>query len=308
MTCRIVFMGSPEFAAPTLKALDQQFEIVGVFSQADKRSGRGKALTATPVKKLALEMGFFCAEPDNLKDPIVLSMLEELRPDAIVVVAYGKFLPREILELPRFGCLNLHASILPRHSGPSPISTAILAGDEQTGNTVMLMDAGMDTGAILDTQIIKIGQESTAGSLHDKLMELGASLMVETLMKLMNGEITPTPQDHSKATYSRLLRKTDGLLDWNLDAKQLDRMVSAMDPWPGAFFLMGHEQIKVRSATVLKGNAEPGLITDIIADGIVVGTGAGLFILEEIQAPSKRKISASDFARGKRLKPGTYMI
>ncbi len=308
MTCRIVFMGSPQFATPTLKALHQHFEVVGVFSQADKRSGRGKILTATPVKKLALEMGFFCAEPNDLKDPNVLSILKGLSPDAIVVVAYGKFLPKEILELPRFGCLNLHASLLPSHRGPSPISTAILSGDDQTGNTVMMMDAGMDTGSILDRQIIKIGQKDTAGSLHDKLMELGASLMVETLIKLINGEITPTPQDHSKATYSRLLRKTDGLLDWNLDAKQLDRIVRAMDPWPGAFFMMGKEQIKVRSATALEGQVEPGLIMDVMADGIVVGTGAGLFLLEEVQAPSKKKISASAFARGKRLKPGTYIV
>ncbi|MGP8283943.1 MAG: methionyl-tRNA formyltransferase [Desulfomonilaceae bacterium] len=308
MTCRIVFMGSPQFATPTLKALHQHFDIVGVFSQSDKRSGRGKMLTATPVKKLAVEMGLFCAEPDDLKDPSVLSILKEWCPDVIVVVAYGKFLPREILELPRFGCLNLHGSLLPRHRGPSPISTAILAGDDQTGNTVMLMDAGMDTGSILAGQIVKIGKKDTAGDLHDRLMELGALLMVQTLVKLIKGEIIPTPQNQSKATYSRLLRKTDGLLDWNLDAKQLDRIVRAMDPWPGAFFLMGNEQIKVRSATALEGQAEPGLITDIMADGIVVGAGAGLFLLEEVQAPSKKKISASDFARGKRLKPGTYVI
>ncbi len=308
MTCRIVFMGSPQFAIPTLKALHQHFEIVGIFSQPDKPTGRGKLLNSTPVKKFAQEKDLFYNEPEDLKNPSVLAVLKEWAPDVIVVVAYGKFLPRETLDLPPFGCLNLHASILPRHRGPSPISTAIIAGDDQTGNTVMLMDTGMDTGSVLAGQIIEIGEKDTAGDVHDKLMELGASLMVQTLTKLINGEITPIPQDDSKATYSRLIRKVNGLLDWNLDAKQLDRIVRAMNPRPGPFFMTKREQVKVWRASPLEGQAEPGLITDVVTEGVVVGTGAGLFRLEEVQAPSKKKITGSDFARGKRLRPGAYLI
>ncbi|MCX5872379.1 MAG: methionyl-tRNA formyltransferase [Deltaproteobacteria bacterium] len=308
MTCRIVFMGSPEFATTTLRALYEHFEIIQVFSQADKPTGRGKAITSTPVKRVSQQLGLPCCEPENLRDPGILDMLKELEPDAIVVVAYGKFLPESILELPRTGCLNLHASLLPRHRGPSPISASILSGDDETGLTVMLMDLGMDTGAILSQRKIPIGERDSTGDLHDKLMELGASLMVETLSKLMNNAIKPVPQDDSKATYCRLLRKSDGLLDWNLDAKQLDRIVRAMNPWPGAFFLMGHEPVKVWSGIASEGQAEPGMITGVTPDGIEIGTGNGLFRLEEVQAPSKKRISSSDFARGKRLKEGTYLI
>ncbi|MGC8660533.1 MAG: methionyl-tRNA formyltransferase, partial [Desulfomonilaceae bacterium] len=270
--------------------------------------GRGKIVKATPVKLLALESGIEYAEPENLKDPCVIDILNKWKPDAIVVVAYGKFLPIEILNLPSLGCLNLHASLLPRHRGPSPIPAAILAGDAQTGNTVMLMDTGMDTGQILEQQVIEITERESAGDLHDKLMDIGSSLMLETLERWINNRITPIPQDNSKATYSRMLRKSDGLLDWNLDARQLDRIVRAMNPWPGAFFMIGREQIKVWSATPLEGQAEPGLIIDITSHGLTLGTGSGLLRLNEIQAPSRRKVTAVDFARGKRLKSGTYLI
>ncbi len=308
MTCRIVFMGSPQFAIPTLRALQRHFDVVGVFSQADRPSGRGKILKATPVKKLALEMGIEYAEPEDLKDPNVLNVLNQWKPDVIVVVAYGKFLPLEILDLPPLGCLNLHASLLPRHRGPSPIATAILSADKETGNTVMLMDTGMDTGKILAQQVVRIGEKDSAGDLHDKLMELGSSLVVETLDKWKTNDINPIPQDNSKATYTRLLRKGDGFLDWNLDAKQLDRLVRAMNPWPGAFFVIGREQIKVGNATPIEGQAEPGLIADITSNGVILGTGAGLLRLDEIQAPSKKKVSGADFARGRRLKFGDYLI
>ena len=308
MTCRIVFMGSPQFAIPTLRALQRHFDVVGVFSQADRPSGRGKILKATPVKKLALEMGIEYAEPEDLKDPNVLNVLNQWKPDVIVVVAYGKFLPLEILDLPRLGCLNLHASLLPRHRGPSPIANAILSADKETGNTVMLMDTGMDTGKILAQQVVRIGEKDSAGDLHDKLMELGSSLVVETLNKWKTNDINPIPQDNSKATYTRLFRKGDGFLDWNLDAKQLDRLVRAMNPWPGAFFVIGREQIKVWNATPIEGQAEPGLIADITSNGVILGTGAGLLRLDEIQAPSKKKVSGADFARGRRLKFGDYLI
>lgn len=307
MTCRIIFMGSPDFATPTLRALHEHHQIIQVFSQADKPTGRGKVIKSTPVKKVCQELGLQCSEPENLRDPATLAILKEMEPDVIVVVAYGKFLPESIIELPRLGCLNLHASLLPRHRGPSPIAASILSGDDETGLTVMLMDVGMDTGAILSQLKIPIGDRDSTGDLHDKLMELGAPLMVKTLSKWMNNDIQPVPQDNSKATYSRLLRKSDGLLNWNLDAKHLDRIVRAMNPWPGAFFLMGDDPVKVWSGIAAEGRAEPGMITGVTPDGIEIGTGNGLFRLEEVQAPSKKRISSLDFARGKRLKQGTYL-
>lgn len=304
MTLRLVFMGSPQFAVPTLKALHREFKILAVFSQADKPTGRGKILTPTPVKQAARDLGLMCHEPDNLKDPRVFAILKELNPEAIIVVAYGKFLPKDILNLPPLGCLNLHASLLPRHRGPSPISAALLSGDEQTGATVMLMDSGMDTGQILAQSIVKIGPEDTAGDLHDKLMEQGALLMVETTKRLAKKEIVSVPQDESKATYCKLLKKTDGLMDWNLNAHRLDRIVRAMNPWPGAFFPVRQEAVKVWRGSALAGHGQPGTVIDVTSKGILVGTGQGLYCMEEVQAPSKNRISAPDFARGKRLKPG----
>ncbi len=308
MICRVVFMGSPQFATPTLKSLAQYFHVTGVFSQADKPTGRGKLVTQTPVKIMARELGISCFEPEKLNDPSVLSLLEELNPDVIVVVAYGKFLPKRILELPGFGCLNLHASLLPRHRGPSPISSCILCGDQETGNTVMLMDQGMDTGAILAQCRINIGAKDTAEDIHNKLMELGAPLMVEAITNLMNKGITPIPQDETKATYTKLIKKTDGLLDWNLDSIQLERRVRAMNPWPGAFFLRGGDRVKVWRAKSFLGNEDPGIIKDITSEGILLGTGTGLLLLTEVQAPSKKRISGSEFARGARLKPGVRLI
>lgn len=307
MTLRLVFMGSPQFAVPTLEALYQEFKIVAVFSQADKPTGRGKILTATPVKQAAQDLGLTCHEPENLKDSQVLAILKELKPDAIIVVAYGKFLPKDVLNLPPLGCLNLHASLLPRHRGPSPISAALLSGDEQTGATVMLMDSGMDTGQILAQSIVQIGPGDTAGELHDKLMEQGAFLMVETIKKLAKKEIVSVPQDESRATYSKLLKKTDGLMDWNLDASRLDRIVRAMNPWPGAFFKLRREAVKVWRGSPLEGHGQPGIVVDVTSKGVFVGTGRGLYCLEEVQAPSKKRISAPDFARGKRLKPGASL-
>ncbi|MFH0957817.1 MAG: methionyl-tRNA formyltransferase [Pseudomonadota bacterium] len=308
MSCRVVFMGSPLFATPTLKALKNKFEVVHVFSQPDKPIGRGQLLTPTPVKITARELGISCSEPDKLEEPRLLDLFENLNPDAIVVVAYGKLLPKKILELPPLGCLNLHASLLPRHRGPSPISNCILSGDEETGNTVMLMDEGIDTGAIVAQRRIDIGAHDTAEDLHNKLMELGPPLMVETIINLMNKMITPVSQDGTKATYSRLVKKTDGLLDWNLDNVRLERIVRAMNPWPVAFFVMGKDNVKVWRAESFPGTAEPGMIKDITSEGLLVGTGKGLLMLNEVQAPSKKRISGSEFARGRRLHPGFRII
>lgn len=308
MNCRIVFMGSPKFATPTLLALNREFEVVGVFTQPDKPTGRGKLLTPTPVKITAKESGIPCFEPENLNNPIVLKLLRELNPDLIVVVAYGKFLPRDILDLPPMGCLNLHASLLPRHRGPSPIPACIMSGDLQTGNTVMLMDEGMDTGPVLSQNGITIGPSDTSEDIHDKLMELGAPLMVATIDSLINGKLIPFPQDETKASYSRLVKKSDGLLDWSLESFDLERLVRAMNPWPGAFFIMGRDHVRVWRAQTCSGIAEPGVIAKITSEGIAVGAGQGLLVLMDVQAPSRKRMSGSEFARGRRLQTGARLV
>jgi len=297
-------MGSPEFAVPTLVALHANFQVAGVFTQPDKPKGRGRKSVPTAVKTAALKLGLDVAEPEDLANPQTVAFLNAWKPDVIVVAAYGKILPEEILNLPTMGCVNLHASLLPRHRGASPISEAILAGDEFTGVCTILMDKGMDTGDILLQRKVPVDREDTARSLHDKLLEPGADLVVQTLKKMNEGAIRPEPQDASKATYTRPLSKQDGRLIWGLEAEYLYRVVRAMNPWPGAFFPSLGENIKVWAAAPENGYAPPGRVLAVREDGISVGTGSGLLILREVQAPGKKRMAASDFARGRRLKEG----
>jgi methionyl-tRNA formyltransferase len=297
-------MGSPEFAVPTLLALHANFQVVGVFTQPDRPKGRGRKPVPTAVKTAALELGLPVSEPEDLAGEQSVALLKAWNPDVIVVAAYGKILPEQILKLPLFGCVNLHASLLPRHRGASPISEAILSGDELTGVCTILMDKGMDTGDILLQTKVSVDREDTAGSLHDKLLEPGADLVVQTLKKMSDGTIRPAPQDDSIATYTRPLSKQDGRLIWSLAAEYLDRVVRAMNPWPGAFFLSSGEAIKIWKAVPENGSAPPGRVLAVREDGISVGTGSGLLILHEVQAPGKKRMAASDYARGRRLKEG----
>jgi methionyl-tRNA formyltransferase len=296
-------MGSPEFAVPALRALDRAFSVVGVMSRPDKPRGRGRKSLPTAVKAQALELGLPVSAPVDATSKESVGLLEEWAPDVIVVVAYGKILPTRILDLPQMGCVNLHASLLPRHRGASPISAAVLAGDARTGVSTILMDEGMDTGDILLSKEIPIDREN-AGELHDKLMELGAGLIVETLEGMVDRGIEPRPQDHSAATYCRPLSKEDGVIDWSLDADYLGRLVRAMNPWPVAHCRLGDDVIKVRRADPREGSGGEGVIETIGPEGIAVGTGKGLLLLEEVQAPGRKRISGAEFARGRRLQEG----
>jgi methionyl-tRNA formyltransferase len=301
---RVVFMGSPEFAVPTLLALHANFQVTGVFTQPDKPKGRGRKPFPTAVKIAADELGVPVAQPRDLKSAETFALLTEWNPDVIVVAAYGKILPERILDFPPMGCVNLHASLLPHHRGASPIAAAILDGDEFTGVCTMRMDKGLDTGDILLKKQISIGERDTAGSLHDKLVELGVDLVVRTLQGMIDRSIKPTPQDHAKATYTRPLSKQDGRLIWRQEAKYLDRVVRAMNPWPGAYLIFSEENIKIWETAQEKGLARPGHIVAVREDGIAVGTGNGLLVLREVQAPGKKRMAAADFARGRRLKEG----
>ncbi|MDQ7783597.1 MAG: methionyl-tRNA formyltransferase [Desulfomonilaceae bacterium] len=307
MSLRVVFMGSPEFAVPPLRAIHSRFRLVGVMTQPDRPKGRGRKTVPTAVKAAALELGVPIAEPDKLASSESIELLKYWNPDVIVVAAYGKILPKVVLELPEMGCINLHASLLPRHRGASPISAAILAGDTVTGVCTMVMDEGMDTGDILLKKEVPIAPDDTAGTLHDKLLEPGADLVVKTLKMMAGGNVRPEPQDESAATYSRLLTKDDGRIDWNHDADFLHRLVRAMNPWPGAFFSLAGVNVKVWEAAVEEGESGPGHVMGIKGDGVSVGTGTGQLRLCRVQAPGKKPVFAAEYARGRRLKVGDIL-
>ena len=308
MSLRVVFMGSPEFAVPALRALHDNFQVVGVVTQRDKPKGRGRKTVPTAVKAAAEDLGVPVVEPEKVGSQEIVDRITEWNPDVMVVAAYGQILPKALLQLPRMGCVNLHASLLPRHRGASPISAAILAGDQVTGVCTMVMDEGMDTGDILLVREVAIDPDDTAGSLHDKLLSPGANLVVETLRKLAAGSIRPQPQDHSLATYTSLLTKKDGQIDWNRDADHLHRMVRAVNPWPGAFFNLSGMSVKVWEASEREGESDPGRIEAVSRDGISIGTGSGLLVLRTVQAPGKRRVTAAEFARGRRLSAGDSLI
>ena len=304
MTLRVIFMGSAEFSVPALRALHQSFELVGVITQPDRPRGRGRKTSPTPVKTAAVELGLPVKEPERVHSADFLADLRAWAPDVVVVAAYGRILPLSVLQLPPMGCVNIHASLLPRHRGASPISGAVLAGDPVTGVTTMLMDEGLDTGDILLSREISVQPDDTAGSLRDRLMELGGELVVETLRRMTDGTLQPRAQDHAQATLTKPLTKEDGRIDWNGDVGFLDRLVRAMNPWPGAFTYLGGDAVKIWSASAVDGSGPAGTVTEVGPEGILVGTANGLLLLREVQAPGKKRVSAAEFARGRRVRAG----
>ncbi len=297
-------MGSPEFAVPTLHELNRHFRVSGVVTQPDKPKGRGLRTVPAAVKLTALELGLPVVQPTDFSSSELRAALEQWKPDVIVVAAYGKILPSRILSLPPMGCVNLHASLLPRHRGASPISAAILAGDKVTGVCTILMDHGMDTGDVLLQKQIVILEDDTTGTLHDRLMVAGADLVVETLKRMAEHRIQGSPQNGGNATYTRLLSKEDGRIQWDRDAVYLARLVRAMNPWPGAFFELEGETIKIWEAAALEGTQKAGSIVAVRPEGILVGTGKGMLLLSLVQAPGRKRVTGGEFARGRHLQPG----
>ena len=298
MDIRCVFMGSPEFALPTLEAITEKFSVAGVVTQPDRPAGRGRALTPPPVKILAQDLGLPIIQPNRMRDPDAMQRLHEWNPDVIVVAAFGQILRPEVLDLPRFGSINVHASLLPRWRGAAPIQAAILHGDPVTGVTIMKMDPGVDTGPILSQQSIPIHPEDTAGTLSDRLASLGAELLVQTLPRYIEGEIEPRPQDDSQATYAPMLKKSDGELDFSQPAEQLARKVRAFNPWPGAFFFWMGQRLKVlRAHAAADPGAAPGKTT--VLEGLpAIGTGNGLLVLDEVQPAGKKPMAGDVFLHG----------
>ncbi len=299
MPIRVVFMGSPDFALSTLRSLAKNYQVVGVVTQPDRASGRGRELKAPPVKSLALALNIPVIQPQKLREPEATQQLQAWKPDLIVVAAFGQILRKDVLELPKYGCINVHASLLPRWRGAAPINAAVLAGDAETGVTIMKMDVGLDTGPMLAKKSIRIKPEETAGTLFEALSTLGADLLIETLPEYIAGRITPQPQPEEGATYAPMLKKEDGLLDFTQSAVDLERRVRAMNPWPGAWFEWHGVTLKVQRAHVGQGKAEAG--TRLIEQNQpAVGVRDGVLILDEVQPPGKKSMSGKAFLSGAR--------
>jgi methionyl-tRNA formyltransferase len=292
-------MGTPEFAVPILKQLLAEHEVLAVLTQPDRKAGRSRRVEPSPVKRVALDHGIAVLQPLTLRRSEAIEPLRALAPEVIVVAAYGLILPRAVLDLPKHGCLNVHASLLPKHRGASPIAAAILAGDTETGVTVMLMDEGMDSGPILAQRSVAIAPDDTTQSLGEKLARLGASLLAEVLPRWLSGEIVPTPQDASRATQARLIRKEDGRIDWSQPAIEIERQVRAYLPWPSAHTSFRGEMLKVLRARVAPGQGQPGKVMRL-PEGIAVATGDGVLVLDEVQLAGKKPLSSEAFVRGQR--------
>ncbi len=294
-------MGTPHFAVAPLKALAAAgHEIVGVVTRVDKPAGRGKVLTPPPVKEAALALGLSVLQPKRVRDPEFIRTLRDIAPAAIVVAAYGQILPKEIMTLPRFGCINIHASLLPFLRGAAPINWSIIRGDTATGNTIMQMDEGMDTGAILAQERIPIEQKDTAGALSGKLSVLGARMIVEALPLIEAGKLAPKEQDHAKATLAPLLKKEDGRIDWSLPATEIHNRVRGLSPWPGAYTFLDGRMIKILETEALPGTGEAGLLIEKNKDTLVVGTGGGLLEVKILLPEGKKPMTAAEFMRGQR--------
>lgn len=297
---RIVFMGTPEFAVPCLqKLIDCGHEITGVFTQPDKPQGRKMILTPPPVKALALENGLTVYQPLKMKDGTALEMLKEANPELVIVVAYGKILPKEILEFPKYGCINIHASLLPKLRGAAPIQWSVINGCEKTGVTSMQMDEGLDTGDMLITSELEIGENETAGELHDRVSALGAEVLEQTIAALQNGELKPEKQNHAEFTYAPMLSKELSPIDWNLPAREVHNKIRGLSPWPSATAVLNGKKVKIHRSVLV--SEKGGAAGEVAENGkrLVVTCGDGECIeILNVQAEGKKAMSAADFMRG----------
>lgn len=305
----IVFMGTPEFAVPCLERLiSDGHNVKGVFTQPDKPKGRGHKMQFPPVKECAVEAGIPVYQPLKMKDGEAISILENLKPELIIVVAYGKILPKEILDYPKYGCINMHASILPRYRGAAPIQWCVLNGEKISGVTAMQMDVGLDTGDMLLTKTVEIGENETAGELHDKLSVLGADVMSETIDLLLKGELKPEKQNDSDSTYAPMLSKDLCPIDWNESAQKVHNKVRGLSPWPVATAKLGEKTIKIHKTAVSgKCNATPGEV--VVSDKkLVVACGESTSVeIIVLQTEGKKAMNASDFLRGNPIEKGIIL-
>lgn len=300
---RTVFMGSPRFAMPSLEGLVLEgYDVVAVYTQPDRPAGRGRAPLAPPVKELALRLGMPVVQPESLRSPGDVTRLADFRPELIVVCAYGQILPEAVVGMPPYRCVNVHFSLLPRHRGAAPVAAAILAGDEFTGVSIMLVEKRLDAGPLLAAAVIPIFDRDNAGTLTEKLSLIGAGLLVEALSGWTRGEISPRPQDEAVATYYREVKKDAGRIDWRQPAVEIWRLVRAYNPWPGGYTTWRGRQLKILEAAVLPGRAETGRVTALPGegDGIGIGTGEGILGVTRLQLEGRKAMAAAEFLRGQR--------
>ena len=313
---RAVFMGTPEIAATVLKSvLASKHEVVAVVTQPDKPKGRGHEMAFPPVKEVALEAGIPVLQPNRAKDEAFIEELKALNPDIILVAAYGKLLPKEILDMPRFGCINVHASLLPKYRGASPIQWAVLNGDEKSGVTIMHMAESMDTGDIIMTEEVTLASDETAGSLHDKLAEIGGPLLITAMDALENGSAPRIRQNEEEATHVKMLDKTMGNMDFLRPAEELERWIRGLNPWPTAYTKLNGKMLKLWKAEVISSDRlpkeirvqEPGCVVSVEKDSFGILTGDGILCVRELQLEGKRKMTAEEFLRGFTLEVGTML-
>ena len=297
---KIVFMGTPDFAVPSLKKIIDVFGVEAVFTQPDKPKGRGKKIAYSPIKEVALEHGIKVLQPIKLKDDTeAINYLKELKPDFIIVVAFGQILNKEVLDIPKFGCINLHASLLPMYRGAAPLNWAIIKGEKKSGNTTMLMDVGLDTGDMLLKDEVEITEEMTAGDLHDILMERGADLLIKTIDGLSNGTITPEKQT-DETFYAKMLNKELALINWNNETKDIHNLIRGLNPWPIAYTNYENNYMKVFESKILNEttNKEPGTIVGVSKEGIKVATLDGVLLIKKIQFPNGKPLTVEQYING----------
>lgn len=297
---RIVFMGTPDFAVPTLESLIKGgHEVIAAVTQPDKPKGRGKAVLMTPVKEKALEYNIPVYQPVKARDPEFIALLQEMNPDVIVVVAFGQILPKAILDIPKYGCVNVHASLLPKYRGAAPIQWAVIDGEEVSGVTTMQMDEGLDTGDMLEKVEYVLDPKETGGSLFDKLSTMGGELILSTLEKLENGMITRTPQGDTVTSYAKMLQKSMGKIDWSMEAAKIERLIRGLNPWPSAYTSLKGKTVKIWAAEVEEGQptGNPGRLT-VTKDQLLVECGEGFLSITELQLEGKKRMDTAAFLRG----------
>lgn len=313
---KIVFMGTPDFAATILEEILKVYPVLGVVTQPDKPKGRSKEVTFSPVKELAVKHELPVYQPVKAKEAEFLEQLKVLSPDVIVVAAFGQILPKALLEIPKYGCINVHASLLPKYRGAAPIQYSVIDGEKETGITIMYMDVGIDTGDIILQDTVPISPEETGGSLFDKMAVQGAASIIKALRQMEAGEVTRTPQDNEKATYVKMISKEMGKLDFTKSAQQLERLIRGLNPWPSAYTFLDGKSLKLWQASaepVTDGQAhmfqeyEPGMIAQVRDNALVIMTGDGLLVVKELQLEGKKRMPADSFLRGFSVTLGTKL-
>lgn len=308
---RIVFMGTPDFSVPTLESLiGSRHEVVAVVTQPDKPKGRGGEIQMPPVKETALKHGIPVYQPVRARDVSFVEEMRALQPDVMVVIAFGQILSKELLDVPKYGCVNIHASLLPAYRGAAPIQWAVINGDAETGITTMMMDVGMDTGDMLEKTVVKLDPKETGGSLFDRLSLLGGDLILSTLQKIEDGTIVRTPQEHEKATYVKKIPKTLGDIDWTMSAAAIERLVRGLNPWPSAYTAWNGKMLKIWEAEVLPDPAEKdkaGTVIEASGDSFKVQTGDGVLKITSLQLAGKKRMDTASFLRGYQVECGCVL-